>query len=93
MIFQKQTCRAVGTKIMELLLLPKYLCHGISPISKPSFKMYNSWKLIAKSKQKRYAYANNHIIKAFIGEQTLMGRNNLLVSKLITKEKIPDHLI
>ena len=29
-----------------------------------------------KSKQKRYVHANDHIIKAFRGEQTLMGRND-----------------
>ena len=37
--------------------------------------MNKQWKLIANSKQKRYAHANNHIIKAFRDEQTLMGRN------------------
>ena len=30
----------------------------------------------AKSKQKWYVHANNHIKKAFRGEQTLMGRND-----------------
>ena len=44
-----------------------YLHHGISQISKPSFKMNKQWKLIAKSKQKRYVQANN---QAFRGEQT-----------------------
>ena len=29
-----------------------------------------------KSKQKRYIHANNHIVKAFRGEQTLMGKND-----------------
>ena len=38
--------------------------------------MNKQWKMIAKSKQKRYVHTNNHIIKAFRGEQTLMGRND-----------------
>ena len=46
------------------------------PNLKTSFKLNKQWKLIAKSKQKRYVHANNHIIKAFRGEQTLMGRND-----------------
>ena len=29
-----------------------------------------------KKQVKRYVHANNHIIKAFRGEQTLMGRND-----------------
>ena len=41
-----------------------------------SFKMNKQWKLVAKSKQIRYVHANNHIIKAFRDEQTLMGRND-----------------
>ena len=40
------------------------------------FKMNNQWKLIAKSKQKRYVHTNNHMIKAFRDEQTLTGRND-----------------
>ena len=38
--------------------------------------MNKQWKLIAKSKQKRYVHANNQIIKAFRDEQTLMRRND-----------------
>ena len=38
--------------------------------------MNKRWKTNAKSKLKRYVHANNHIIKAFRGEQTLMGRND-----------------
>ena len=37
-------------------------------------KMNKQWKLIAKSKQKRYIHASNHIMKAFRDEQTVMGR-------------------
>ena len=43
---------------------------------KPSFKMNKQWRLIAKSKLKLYVHAKNHIIKAFRGEQTSMGRND-----------------
>ena len=38
--------------------------------------MNKQWKLIAKRKLKRYVHANNHLIKAFRGEQTLIGKND-----------------
>ena len=38
--------------------------------------MNKQWKLIAKSKQKRYVHTNIHTIKAFRDEQTLMERND-----------------
>ena len=52
--------------------------------------MNKQWKLIAKSKQKRYVYANNHIIKAFKDEQTLMGRNDRhnLISDETVKSRV-----
>ena len=40
--------------------------------------MNKQWSLIAKKQAKRYVHAYNHIVKAFIGEQTLMGRNDRL---------------
>ena len=61
---------------MDLPLLQNNTRQGISRISKPSFKMNKQWKSVAKSKQKRHIYANNHIIKAFRGEPTLIGRND-----------------
>ena len=64
---------------MDLPLLQNNnLRHEIFPESfaKLSFKMNKQWRLIAKSKLKRYVHANIHIIKAFRGEQTLMGRND-----------------
>ena len=51
MIFFKQTCLAVGYPFCKITT---YLHHGISQISKPSFKINKQWKLIAKSKQKWY---------------------------------------
>ena len=70
-------CRQLSTKwISPSCKITTYLRHGISRISKPSFKMNKQWKLIAKSKQKQYVHTNNHIIKAFRGEQTLMGKND-----------------
>ena len=50
--------------------------------------MNKQWKLIAKSKQKRYVDANNHIIKAFRDEQTLMGRNDNLISDEVVKSRV-----
>ena len=77
MIFENKLVGQLGTKwISQSCKMTKYLHHGISRISKPSFKMNKQWKLFAKSKQKGYVHANNHIIKAFIGKQTLMGRND-----------------
>ena len=37
--------------------------------------MNEQWKLIAKSKLKRYVHANDYIIKALGDEQISMGRN------------------
>ena len=67
----------LGTKwISPSYKITTCLRHGISRISTLSFKMNKQWKLIAKSNQKQYVHANNHIIKAFRGEQTLLGRND-----------------
>ena len=77
MNFGKQKCRAVGYQMdLPSCKITIYLGHGISRISEPSFKMNKQWRLIAKSKLKRYVHANNHKIKAFRDEQTLMGRND-----------------
>ena len=78
MQFSKQRFRAVEYQ-MDLPLLQHnnmYLRHGISRISKPSFKMNKQWRLIAKSKLKWYVHAKNHITKAFKGEQTLTGKDD-----------------
>ena len=46
--------------------------------------MNKQWKLIEKSKQKRYVHADNHIINAFRGEQTLIGRRTWIENGLPT---------
>ena len=77
MIFETKLVGQLGTKwISPACKITTYLRHGISRISKPSFKMNKQWNLIAKIEQKRYVHANNHIIKAFRDEQTLMERND-----------------
>ena len=73
MHFFKQTCWAVGYQMDPPSCKITILRHGISRISKPSFKMNKQWKLIAKSKLIQYVHANNHKIKAFRDEQSLMG--------------------
>ena len=47
--------------------------------------MNKQWKLIAKSKQKRYVHANNHIIKAFTVDQTLMGE---MIGKTLFSDEV-----
>ena len=77
MLFENKRVGQLDTKwISPSCKITTYLRRGISRISKPSFKVNKQWKLIAKSKQKWYVYANNHIIKAFRDEQTLIGRND-----------------
>ena len=69
MNFRKQTCWAVRYQVdppPPSSKITTYLRHGISRISKPSFKM----SLLAVSKLKRYVHASYHIIKSFRGEQT-----------------------
>ena len=75
MILLKQTCQAVGYQ-MDLPLLQNNIRHGISRISKPFQNEQTMEADCKKQAKKRYVHANNHIIKAFRGEQTLMGRND-----------------
>ena len=70
-------CLAVGYQ-MDLPLLQNnniFMSWNFQNLQ-PSFKMNKQWRLIAKSKLKRYVHANNHRIKGFRCEQTLMGRKD-----------------
>ena len=54
-------CRAFGFQMdLSLCKITTYLRHGISRISKSSFKMNKQWSLVAKGKAKRYVHANIH---------------------------------
>ena len=45
--------------------LTTYLRHGISRLSKPSFKMNKTMEADCNNMQKRYVHANNHYNESF----------------------------